>query len=137
MTMKSFLKHAARLSAVASCAAILCTVPMRAQGGRGMMTPEQRQAQFDAMAKAVELTPDQVAKVKVIQDEAQKKMADLRASGGDPMEMRPKMMEINADQTTKIKALLTDEQKTKYDAYVAANRRGPGGPGAGGPPPQL
>jgi hypothetical protein len=107
---------------------------MMAQGGRGPMTPEQQQAQLDAMAKAVGLTADQVAKVKVIQDEARKKIADLRASGGDPAEMRPKMMEINADQTAKIKAILTDEQKPKYDEYLAANRPQRGG---GGPPPQL
>jgi periplasmic protein CpxP/Spy len=132
MTMKTILKHATRLSAVAVFCGALCTVPMHAQ--RGQMTPEQQQAQFDAMAKAVDLTPDQVTKVKAIQAESQKKMADLRASGGDPADMRPKMMEINTDQTTKIKAVLTDEQKPKYDAYLAANRPQRGGGGA--PPAQ-
>jgi protein CpxP len=133
MIMKTFLAHATRLSAVVLCTAALCTVPMQAQ--RAPMTPEQRQAQFDAMAKAVELTPDQVTKVKAIMAESQKKMDDLRASGGDPQEMRPKMQEINADQTAKIKAILTDDQKPKYDAYMAANRPQRGGGGA--PPPQL
>jgi protein CpxP len=130
MTLKTILKHATRLSAVVLCGAALCSTPMMAQGGRGPMTPEQQQAQLDAMAKAVGLSADQVAKVKVIQEEARKKMTELRASGGDPQEMRPKMMEINADQTAKIKAILTDEQKPKYDEYVAANR-----PQRGGPPP--
>ena len=59
--MNKFLKHATRLGAVALCSAALCTLPAMAQGGgRGMMSPEQRQAQFDEMAKAVALTPDQI-----------------------------------------------------------------------------
>jgi len=133
--MNKFLKHATRLGAVALCSAALCTLPAMAQGGgRGMMSPEQRQAQFDEMAKAVALTPDQITKVKGIQDDTMKKMMELRESGGDPSEMRPKMMAINGDQTTKIKALLTDAQKPKYDAYLASRpQRGPGGPP---PPPQ-
>jgi protein CpxP len=130
--MKTFLTHATRLSAVALCSAALCTVPMQAQ--RAPMTPEQRQAQFDAMVKAVGLTPDQATKVKAIQDDGMKKMSDLRASGGDPADMRPKMMAINEEQTTKIKAILTDEQKPKYDAYLAANRPQRGG--GGGAPAQ-
>jgi protein CpxP len=138
--MNKFLKHATRLSAVALCSAALCTLPAMAQGGggRGMMTPEQRQAQFDAMATAVGLTPEQIPQVKAIQDDTMKKMADLRASGGDPQEMRPKMTAINAEQTTKIKVLLTDDQKAKYDTYLASRpQRGPGGGmGPGGPPPQ-
>ena len=57
--MNKFLRHATRLSAVALCSAALCTAPAMAQGGgRGMMSPEQRQAQFDEMAKAIDLTPD-------------------------------------------------------------------------------
>ncbi len=133
MNPKTFFKHATRLSAVVLFCGLLSAVPAHAQG-RGMMTPEQRQAQFDAMVKAVDLTPDQVTKVKAIQAESQKKMEDLRASGGDPQDMRPKMMEINADQTAKIKAILTDEQKPKYDAFIAANRPQRGGGGA--PPAQ-
>jgi Spy/CpxP family protein refolding chaperone len=134
--MMTFRNHAARFGAVAICTAALCAAPMVAQ--RGMMTPEQRQAQFDSMSTALSLTDDQKTKIKAIQDESMKKMADLRASGGDPADMRPKMMEINTDQTTKIKAVLTDEQKPKYDAWVAANRpQGGRGGGMGGPPPQM
>ena len=138
--MNKFLKHATRLSAVALCSAALCTLPAMAQGGGGRgMTPEQRQIQFDEMAKAIDLTPDQIIKVKVIQDETMKKQMDLRASGGDPQDMRPKMMAINAEQTVKIKALLTDDQKLKYDQYLASRPQrggGGGGMGPGGPPPQ-
>jgi len=139
--MNKFLKHATRLGAVAICSAALCTLPAMAQGGggRGMMTPEQRQAQFDQMATAVGLTPEQIPQVKAIQEDSMKKQMELRASGGDPQEMRPKMMAINAEQTTKIKALLTDDQKAKYDTYLASRPQrggGGGGMGASGPPPQ-
>ena len=53
-----------------------------------------------------------------------KQQMALRESGGDPQEMRPKMMAIRTDQQTKIKALLTDDQKPKYDAYLASMPQG-------------
>lgn len=141
LTMKTMTirRYAARLGAVALCSVALCTVPMVAQGpgggGRGMMSPEQQQAQLDALTKAVDLTPDQVTAVKAINADQMKQMADLRAAGGDPADMRPKMMEIRKATQAKIKALLTEDQKPKYDAYLAAmpQGRGPGGPP---PPPQ-
>lgn len=111
---------------------------MLAQGGGGqrggMMSPEARQAQLDALTKAVGLTDDQVAKIKAIDADSMKKMAALREAGGDPQEMRPKMMEIRTAQQTQIKALLTEEQKPKYDAFVASQRP-MGGGGAPPPPP--
>ena len=143
MKMIGFRRNAIRLGALALCSAALSTMPMLAQGGGGgqrggMMSPEAQQAQLDAMTKAVGLTDAQVAKVKAINADAAKKQADLRASGGDPADMRPKMMEIRTAQQTQIKALLTDEQKPKYDQFVASQRpMGGGGPGGpGGPPPQ-
>lgn len=128
MNKMTFRKVAARLSAVALFSAALCTAPMLAQ--RGGMTPEQQQAQLDAMTKAVSLTADQVTQVKAINADAMKKQMDLRASGGDPADMRPKMMAIRTEQQTKIKALLTDDQKPKYDAYLASMPQGRGGGGA-------
>lgn len=144
MTMNKFLRFATRVGALALCTAALSTVPMMAQGGggmRGAMTPEQQQAQLDAMTKAVGLTPDQATKVKAINDDSMKQQMALRSSGGDPQEMRPKMAAIRTDQQTKIKALLTDDQKPKYDAYLATMPQGGRGGGGGGqappPPPQL
>ena|SRR5947209_853271 len=137
MTM-SFRKLAVRACALALCSAALSTAPMMAQGGGGggmRMSPQQ---QLDAMTSQLSLTADQQPKVKTILEESQKKMMDLRNSGADPADMRPKMMEIRQDQQSKIKALLTDEQKTKYEAMIAAQaQRGPGGPGGGAPPPQM
>jgi protein CpxP len=127
-------RYAARLGAVALCTAALCSTPMLAQGGGGMrMTPDERVAAID---KAVGLTDDQKPKVKAIIEADQKKMMDLRNSGGDMETMRPKMMEIRTQENTDIKALLTDDQKTKYDAYVASMPMGRGrgnGGGSGAP----
>jgi periplasmic protein CpxP/Spy len=141
MKMMMNRRFAMRLAALALCSVALSTSPMMAQGGggggRGMQTPEQ---QLDALNTALTLTPDQTPKVKAILDDSAKQMTDLRASGGDPQTMRPKMMAIRTDQQTKIKALLTDDQKTKYDAMLAAQAarmggRGGGGGGGGTPPP--
>jgi len=134
-----------RLGALVLCSAALSAAPMMAQGGggggqRGGMSPEAQQAQLDAMTKAVGLTDDQVAKVKAINADAMAKQMALRDSGGDPADMRPKMMAIRTDQQARIKALLTDDQKAKYDTYLASQPRGGGRPGGGPPPatpPQL
>jgi periplasmic protein CpxP/Spy len=140
MKMNGFRKLAFRFGALAICGAALSTMPMLAQGGgggqRGGMSPEAQQAQLDAMTKAVGLTDDQLTKVKAINADAMKQMMDLRDSGGDPADMRPKMMAIRADQQTKIKALLTDDQKPKYDAFMASQPQG-GRRQGGGAPPQL
>jgi protein CpxP len=140
MKMSLIRRYAMRLSAMALFSAALCTAPMLAQGGGGRgMSPEQQQAQLDALTKAVSLTPDQVTSVKAINADQAKQMADLRASGGDPADMRPKMMDIRKASQAKIKALLTDDQKAKYDTYLASmpQGRGPGGGGPPPPPPQL
>jgi Spy/CpxP family protein refolding chaperone len=111
-------------------------------GGRMMMTSDQRVAALD---KAVTLTDDQKTKIKAIYDADMQKMMALRNSGGDPQDMRTKMMAIRTDENTQIKALLTDDQKPKFDAYLASlpQGRGQGGgrpgaappSGAGAPPP--
>jgi protein CpxP len=138
MMMTKFRKYAVRLGALALCGAALSATPMLAQGGGGGrgMSPEAQQAQLDAMTSAVGLTPDQVTKVKAINADAMSKMMALREAGGDPADMRPKMMAIRTDQQTRIKALLTDDQKPKYDAYLASQPQGRGGrQGGGGTPP--
>lgn len=144
MMMTNLRRYAVRFGALVVCSAALCAVPMKAQGGGGGYSPERAQAQLDALTKAVGLTPDQVTQVKAINDDAMKKQQDLRNSGADPADLRPKMTEIRNEQQAKIKALLTDDQKTKYDAYLASQPRGGRGGGGGGgngapppPPPGL
>jgi len=130
-----------RAGAVALCSVALCAVPALAQGGgngggggRMMMSSDQRVAALD---KAVTLTDDQKTKIKAIYDADMKKMMDLRNSGGDPQDMRTKMMAIRTDENTQIKALLTDDQKPKFDAYLASlpQGRGQGGARPSGAPP--
>ncbi len=132
--MTNLRKYAVRMGMLAVCGAALCAVPVHAQQGGGM-NPERQQAQLDALTKAVGLTPDQVTQVKAINADSMQKMMDLRSSGADPADMRPKMMAIRTDQQAKIKALLTDDQKPKYDAYLASQPQGRGGGGGGTPPP--
>jgi Spy/CpxP family protein refolding chaperone len=131
-------RYAARLGALAVCTATLCSTPLLAQGGGGMMrmTPDERVAAID---KAVGLTDEQKPKVKAIIEADMKKIMDLRNSGEDFQTIRPKVMEIRTKENSDIKALLTDDQKSKYDSYLASlpQGRGPGAAApAGGPPPQ-
>ncbi len=133
--MTKFRRLAVRVCALAVCSAALSTAPMMVAqgpggggGGRGMMSP---QSQLDAMSQTLNLTDDQKPKVLAILTDSQKQMMDLRNSGGDPADMRPKMMAIRTGQADKIKALLTDEQKKKYDDMLAAQANR----GRGGPPP--
>ena len=138
MTMNRIQRYAVRLGAVALCTAALSTAPLLAQGGGmggGMNNPQAQQARMDSMTKAVGLTDDQVTKIKAIQADTMKQQMALRDSGGDPADMRPKMMAIREAEQTKTKALLTDDQKPKYDAWVAAQPRPGRGGGQGGPPP--
>lgn len=133
----SIRRNVARLGALVMCTAALCSTPILAQGGGGggrqQMSAEDQVAAID---KAVTLTADQKPKVLAVVQDSAKKMADVRAAGGDPQEMRPKMTEIRNSQNTAIKALLTDDQKTKFDAYVASMAQGQGRPGGGGAPQQ-
>ena len=138
MNRMTIRRYALRMGALAMCSAVLCSVPMMAQGGggggRGMMTPEARVAAID---KAVTLTDDEKTKITALLTDDAKKMADLRASQ-DP-DMRTKMTAMRTDENAQIKALLTDDQKTKFDEMEARMREhrhdGPDGGGAPPPPP--
>lgn len=131
MKMKRFLMRAALLAA---CTVGPLAISAHAQGmggGMGQMSPEERQARQLEALKPLNLTDDQVTKIKAIWTERDKKMMELRESGGDMETMRPKMMELMKDTNDKIKAILTDEQKPKFDE-IQAKMRG----GRPGPPPQ-
>jgi Spy/CpxP family protein refolding chaperone len=96
--------------------------------------------QVDFLTKKLNLTSDQVAQVKAIDDDARKQFMALRddtsIAGADK---RTKMMDIHKASQDKIRALLTDDQKTKYDALQAEMRdrmqNHRGGPGAPPSPP--
>ena len=143
MKMTTIRKYAVRAGAVALCSAALCSAPMMAQGGGGGgRGDDPGPARVATIDKAVTLTDDQKTKVMAILTDAQKKMADLRASGEDSRTCAPKMMAMRTDENTKIKALLTDDQKTEVRRDASASAAGrvaaaDRAAGAGGPPPQL
>ena len=132
MKMTMFRKYARGVGVVAMCSAALARVPVLAQSsGRVLISPEQQQAQSDALTNAVGLTPDQARQVRAINVHAMSQMLDIRNSGEDPATAGSKIKAIQRIERTNIKALLTNEQKPKYDAYLAMQHRAP----AGGPSP--
>jgi protein CpxP len=127
MKMTMFRKYATRVCAVAICSAVLATVPMLAQSSArpGFMSPEQQQAQLNALTNAVGLTPDQVRQVQAINAHTISQTLDIRNSGDDPETAGSKIKAIQRIQRTNIKALLTEEQKPKFDAYLAMQHGAP------------
>ena len=95
--------------------------------GRGMMMDPAARAGM--LQKQLGLSDDQTLQVKAVFTDEQSKMQALRSSGGDPADMRPKMMAIREDSTAKLKGILTADQFTKYQEMMQQMRqRGPGGP---------
>jgi periplasmic protein CpxP/Spy len=108
-TFQSFTAFAS----MAVLGAALGAAPTRAQiaGGGGGRSAAEQQAQLDALAKAVGLSPDQVAQVRAIDADASDQMASARSAGGDPATvLLPQIASIRANQTAQIKALLTPSQ---------------------------
>lgn len=111
--------------------------PPPGPGGRG---PEQR---MEMMQKELNLTPEQMAKVRSIFEANRPKMMAIRNDSTLSQEdRRDKMMKLQHDQTDQIKAVLDDAQKTKFDAMQARMRermrdRQPGGPPAPGSEPPM
>lgn len=98
--------------------------PMGGQGGpggpgRGM--GGERMVQM--MTKQLNLTPDQVTKLKAIDaDDTQQMMALRDNTSMAQADKRTKMMALRQDHEGKIKAMLTDDQKTKYEEMQARMR---------------
>jgi periplasmic protein CpxP/Spy len=128
MKITMFHKYATRRCAVVICSAALATVPILAQSSVRPLfpSPEQQQAQLNALTIAVGLTPDQVKQVQAMNAHAMSQTLDIRNSGDDPETVGYKMKAVQRIQRTNIKALLTDEQKPKYDAYLAMQHGAPG-----------
>ncbi|SIO31517.1 hypothetical protein SAMN05444166_3723 [Singulisphaera sp. GP187] len=69
------------------------------------------------LAKALKITNEQRKQFMAVVQELQKKVEPLikeAQSGGDPEEIRPKVMKIRKEQEGKIEALLTDAQKKQW-----------------------
>jgi len=135
---------------IAAVALLVFSTSIMAQGqGNRRSSSERAKSETDQIAKAVELTADQTAKVLAINLKYAAKdsirFAEMRASGAtmDRDAMMKVTTEQRAAQAVEVKAVMTDAQKTKYDAYLkerdaqrAARMGGQGGGGQGGQRPQ-
>lgn len=78
---------------------------------------------MEMLTKRLNLTADQQAQVRTIDEDTGKQMMALRNDTSlSQDERRSKMMEIRKGSQDKIRAILTDDQKTKFDAMQAEMR---------------
>ncbi|HEY5345991.1 MAG TPA: hypothetical protein VIK62_06575 [Verrucomicrobiae bacterium] len=88
---------------------------------------------FDTLAKNLELTDAQKPQVKVIYDEQQQKLKDLRADTSVAQsDKRAKAKEIREAMTAKLKPILTAEQFAKWEKMGTGMRQRPTAAPAGG-----
>lgn len=96
--------------------AALFTMSAFAQDKR-QSTPEARAEKVtNKMKEKLNLSDEQVAKIKAINLDAAKKKDELKGKGKDERkEMRTKIKNIETDRDNKILEVLTDEQKAQYN----------------------
>lgn len=95
-----------------------------------MQTPQER---LDNLAKELNLTDDQKAKIKPILEDEHKQMQALRSDTSmSPEDRRAKMMQVRDKMNDSIKAVLDKDQQKKYDEMMTKMR----GPRGGPRPPQ-
>ena len=111
--------------AAAALLVLSTSIMAQGQGNRQMRSSSERaKSETEQIAKAVELTADQAAKVLEINLKYAAndsiRFAEMRASGAtmDRDAMMKSMTERRAAQAVEVKAVMTDAQKTKYDAYL-------------------
>lgn len=145
-----------RSATLALCAFAIASAPVWAQAPQDAPPPPQsdgsappphrgehmRERHLEMMTKHLNLTPDQVAQVKAIDQDGFTQMKALHEDTTTaPADKHAKMKAIHEAQTAKIRAILTDEQKPKFDQMIAreqehmGRRRGPDGDGNQPPPP--
>jgi len=146
-----------RSAALALCAFAVVSAPVWAQSTQDAPPPPQsdgsappphargehmQERHLEMMTKHLNLTPDQVAQVKTIDQDSFTQMKALRDdTTTSPADKHAKMKAIHDAQTAKIRAILTDEQKPKFDQMIAREQehrghgRGPDGDGNQPPPP--
>ena len=143
------------MATLAVCTMLLGAMPMLAQDNATPPTPPTDQAgpppmgprhgrmggrQGERLTRQLNLSPDQAAQVKAIDEDSMKQaMAVRNDTSLSKADQRSKMMDIRKASQDKIRAVLNDEQKTKYDAMQTRMRerrmRPRGEEGAPPPPP--
>jgi Spy/CpxP family protein refolding chaperone len=104
---------------------------LQAQAGGGRMDPQARmQQRIEMMTQRLQLTPEQVAKLKPILQKQSEEMGELRQkANGDFQSVRPEMQKLREKTDKAVEEILTDAQKKDYETMQAEmrNRRGGGG----------
>ena len=94
------------------------------QGGHPGMGPTQR---AERIAKQLNLTSDQQAKVQGILQQQRTAMQNVRQDSSlSPQDRRTKMMDIRSSTNTQIRALLTADQQQKWDQMQNSHQKGRG-----------
>jgi len=118
------MKKLSLVLAVALGTLVACNLASAQESGKkgrgGRMSAEQR---VDHMKQQLNLTDEQVPKVKAAFEEQQKKMQELRGET-DQQARRTKMREIMEQTNTKLKGILTDEQFKKLREASPYGKRG-------------
>jgi len=135
MKMMTYRKAGMWAAMVALCSCTLCVLPIMAQEqapaapqgapheGMGPRGKNMEAHQLDMLTKKLNLTADQQAQVRAIDEDTGKQaMAVRNDTSLSQDEKRSKMMELHKSAQEKIRAILTDDQKTKYDAMQAERK---------------
>lgn len=101
--------------------------------GQGGRMQGMRKMQEEILAK-LNLTADQKAKIKSLNDKFQKEIQDLMKAG-DPQSNRDKFRELSKTHREAMLKILTPAQQKQYKTLIDEARKkfgGPGGPGGAG-----
>ena len=154
LSKQTFRGSMLRTAMLAACTMLLGAMPMLAQDNAAPPPPPSDQAgpppmgprggrmgghRAEMLTKQLNLSPDQAAQVKAIDEDTMKQsMAVRNDTSLSKADQRSKMMDLRKASQDKVRAVLNDEQKTKYDAMrtkMRERRMRPQGEGAPAPPP--
>ena len=128
-----------RAALLGVCTMLLGTMPMLAQDNAAPPPPPQSDQagpppmgprggrmgghRAEMLTKRLNLSPDQAAQVKAIDEDTMKQaMAVRNDTSLSPADRRSKIRDLHKASQDKIRAVLNDEQKTKYDAMQTKMR---------------
>jgi len=100
---------------------------MQAQGrgngkAQGFDAERVAERQTQQLTQQLELSEDQMTKVKAISLEYAKKQQDVRTSTENRAEVRPQIQALNKEKNAAIKTVLTDKQIEKWSAVQVQRR---------------
>jgi len=134
---KNKKEHMKKQILVVAVAALFSVTAANAQGGFQRKTPEERvKTVHEKMDSAFHLD---AAKQKQVDDiflnfykDSDKKMDEIRGSGGDRDAMMAARKQLTDDRDAKLKGILTDAQMTTWKDIEASMRPARGNRGGGG-----